>query len=89
MSHYPDDHGYHVLREMSQQKRKHNRESSAEILTNNCVQYDVRNSGAHLIVRHGNLVVDFWPGTGRWIVRGDEVKGFGVFKLLHHLGVRV
>lgn len=84
MSDMGDD--FRALREHSQEKRAGNRESSAEILKRAGVDFTVHNRGAHLIVRHGGIRVDFWPGTGKWSSRGGR-NDRGVFKLLKFLGV--
>ena len=88
MSDVGDD--YKLLRERSQQKRAHNRNDSADILSQKGVQYSVSNNGAHLIVKHDGVTVDFWPGTGKYIVRTGsraQLRGRGVFSLLDVLGV--
>lgn len=69
-----------------QEKRARNREQSAALLEKRGIAFETKNAGAHLIVRHNSKVVDFWPGTGKWIVRGAMArKGRGVFKLLRFL----
>lgn len=73
---------YADLRKMRQEKRADNREQSAALLTRAGVVFDAKNEGAHLIVLAGNAVVDFWPGTGLWIVRGKPEKKRGVRKLI-------
>lgn len=71
----------------SQEKRAGNRESSATILRNRGIPFESKNWDAHLIVKPqgSDEVIDFWPGTGRWIVRSTKHKGFGVFNLLKHI----
>lgn len=82
-----------ALREQSIRKRQHNRESSPQVLERHGVRYESRNGGIHLIVSCGEMgnetVVDFWPGTGKWIAR-DVAKsnGRGVFRLLKWLSVK-
>jgi hypothetical protein len=71
------------------EKRAENRESSPGILTKHEVQFASKNAGAHLIVSHGKFIVDFWPGTGKWIFRGGSKKGRGVYNLLRHLEVEI
>ena len=71
----------------SQARRADNRESSAEILADRGIQFERKNMGAHLIVTHGGKVVDFWPGTGKFIPRGFGRPGRGVFNLLKLIGV--
>ena len=39
----------------------------------------------HLIVLAGAKEVDFWPGTGLWIVRGTKDKRRGVRKLIEYV----
>lgn len=61
---------YADLRKMRQEKRANNREQSAALLTRAGIFFEAKNDGAHLIVIGGPFVIDFWPGTGLWIVRG-------------------
>ncbi len=68
-------------KQASQTKRANNRANSATALREANICYETKNGGAHLIVKHDGVVVDFWPGTGKWIVRGGKT-GRGVFKLL-------
>lgn len=78
---------YDGLREHSQQKRARNREDSARVLTSKGVPFTQHNAGAHLVVTVGEQVVDFWPGTGKWITRGKaRFEGRGVFRLLAYIG---
>lgn len=70
----------------SQARRAGNREESPKLLTAAGVTFTTHNLGAHLIVDGPECVVDFWPGTGKWIVRKGGPTGRGVFKLLKFLG---
>ncbi len=70
------------IRAESQQKRADNREASASLLTRAGAVFESKNAGAHLVVLSGPNVVDFWPGTGLWIVRGAQAKLRGVRKLI-------
>ncbi len=66
-----------------QQKRADNRTSSAELLIKARVPFEVKNGGAHLIVKADDgQMIDFWPGTGLWIVRGSTRRHGGVRKLI-------
>jgi hypothetical protein len=65
-----------------QQKRADNRASSAELLKAAGIDFEEKNGGAHLIVKAVGRVVDFWPGTGRWIVRGSSRAHYGVKRLI-------
>ena len=66
-----------------QAKRAQNRKSSEELLREAGVPFENKNSGAHLIVRPvgSGMTVDFWPGTGRWTIRGANTTAFGVRNL--------
>ena len=68
------------FKEISQEKRARNRESSADYLKTNGIAFVSKNSGAHLIVTNGSGLIDFWPGTGKWNSRCGK-KGRGVMAL--------
>lgn len=71
------------IKEARQQKRAENRESSQELLREAGVRFISKNSEAHLIVNtDGGHVIDFWPGTGLWIMRGSTQRRRGVRKLV-------
>jgi hypothetical protein len=76
---------YRVMREASQAKRASNRNFSADLLRKAGVEFESKNRGAHLIVRHRDMIVDFWPGTGKWIPRGGGIPKRGVHGLLKYL----
>lgn len=68
------------------EKRGENRNASLSVLEQNHVPMLVRNNGAHIIIRFGNIWADFWPGTGLWrTYRPETSEGRGVFRLLHWL----
>lgn len=72
----------------SQARRADNREGSAAMLQDLGVAFERKNMGAHLIVSHDGKVVDFWPGTGKYIPRGFGRPGRGVFNLLKLIGLK-
>lgn len=65
-----------------QQKRASNRDNSADMLRAAGVKFEERNIGAHLIVQAPGETIDFWPGTGLWIVRGSTKRSYGVRNLI-------
>lgn len=73
---------FRAMKDVSQEQRAANREASARALTDAGVKFVSKNEGAHLIVQIGRVVVDFWPGTGKWICRGGGRQGRGVFNML-------
>ena len=74
-------------KEASKQRRANNRAQSAKLLTGHGLQFESKNLGSHLIVTHKDRIVDFWPGTGKFVFRGKTKHHRGVFKLLNMLGV--
>lgn len=76
------------LKAVSQARRKTNRERSCAMLRFLGVAFEVRNEGAHLIVRHEGKTIDFWPGTGKFKPRERAAQyGRGVFNMLKLLGI--
>lgn len=68
--------------EARKQKRAGNRESSADLLRKAGLSFVDKNLGAHLIVSGKGHTIDFWPGTGLWIMRGSTQRHYGVRKLI-------
>jgi len=73
---------FNAMKEASKEKRASNRVESSQLLTKANILYETKNLGAHLIV---NGDIDFWPGTGLWIVRGNSKKRRGVRKLIRYV----
>jgi hypothetical protein len=71
--------------EGSKRKRAANRHRSAALLQSRGFKFEERNGGAHLIVTHGDVVADLWPGTGKFKLRGASEYGRGVFNLIREL----
>lgn len=71
----------------SAERRASNRESSADLLTERGIEFEAKNGGVHLIVKHNEKTADFWPGTGKFIVRGGR-QGRGVFNMLQAIGFK-
>jgi hypothetical protein len=70
--------------EESKARRAANRENSNRILRENGYDLEERNDGAHLIVSTAAGLIDFWPGTGKFIVRATRYEARGVFPLMKH-----
>lgn len=73
---------FNALKKERQEKRADNRHQSALILQRAGIVFESKNVGAHLIVLAGRTVVDFWPGTGKWIPRGQKESRRGVRNLI-------
>ena len=69
------------IRKARQENRADNRKNSSLYLSDHGIEFTSKNGDAHLIVKNGNSLIDFWPGTGRWISRCGR-KGFGVRNLV-------
>lgn len=80
---------FNAARAEGKMRRASNRESTPALLRQNGVDFETKNGGAHLIVRHAGKVADIWPGTGKYQVRGTGRYRRGVFNLLRELGVEV
>jgi hypothetical protein len=78
---------FDAMTEHSKEKRQRNTISSTDVLKHKNITFVSKNNGAHLVICHSDLTVDFWPATGKWIVRKSPKEGRGVFKLLKYLGV--
>lgn len=76
---------FNTWKKHKQEKRANNRDDSAAILSRAGIVFESKNIGAHLIVQAGAKTVDFWPGTGLWIVRGDPQKRRGVRQLVQYV----
>lgn len=72
---------YRGKRQESQIKKADNQKSSTEILIEKNVTFESKNSGNHLIVAGKNGLIDFWPSTGKFIIRGGK-SGRGIFNLV-------
>jgi len=49
------------------------------------ILFESKNKGAHLIVRHNGKVIDYWPGTGKFIDRATGKGKRGIRPLLKYL----
>lgn len=84
------DTDYLAMRKESQEKRAYNRERSTALLTKYGVEFTIHNGGAHIIVKYGNKLIDFYPGTGKWSIRStNHTSRRGVFRLIKQLGLNI
>lgn len=72
---------FKAMKEESQERRAKYRDQSPGMLENEYIPYISKNGGVHLIVGNEDNLVDFWPGTGKWISRKGG-KGRGVHNLI-------
>lgn len=83
---------FNAMRAASKVKRANNRQSSSEFLLTRGWDFVSYNAGAHLVVVSQERIVDFWPGTGKWIARSGQkssafqpASGRGVLGLHRYL----
>lgn len=72
---------YRDMDTISKSKRAANRTNALTILRSKNIDFVIKNNGAHLIVQGTTQIIDFWPGTGKWIVRNGPT-GRGIFNML-------
>jgi hypothetical protein len=63
-------------------------QESTQLLIDLGIDFTVHNNGLHLIIRCDRGIIDFWPSTGRWVLRGDggcNPKGRSVQTLLGYI----
>ena len=69
-------------------RKRYNMESCTKRLQDENIDFVTNNNGMHLVVNIGGTwenIVDYWPTTGRWIVRKSNLNGRGVESLLIHI----
>lgn len=80
-----DSDDWRAYREIGKGKRERNKHNSTHILDENNVSYDSHNNGIHLVVKHNGFIADFWPSTGKYMVRGSTKYKRGVHNLLRDI----
>ena len=76
--------GWKSFNETKRQKKYQNQEQSTSILEKESIPFESKNYGTHLVTQT-KPIIDFWPSTGLWIVRGKDIKKRGVRGLLRYL----
>ena len=69
-------------REHKQAKRASNTVQSTQALIDAGIRFESHNAGAHIVIKVGSTVYDFWPSTGLWWQRATKIKHRGVFRLI-------
>ena len=73
---------YKSIFERKQIDRAAKRDAGAKLMRELGVPFELKNGGAHLILQHKNMTIDFWPGTSKWLVRGQSRSYQGIELLL-------
>lgn len=67
------------------EKQKRMQEGTQRLIDED-IFFRVYNNGWHLVVHDGDDLIDFWPSTGRWVVRdGLDDHRFGVESLIEFI----
>jgi hypothetical protein len=69
-------------REHKQAKRASNTVQSTQALIDAGIPFESHNAGAHIVIKQGSAVYDFWPSTGLWWQRATKIKHRGVFRMI-------
>ena len=73
------------LRKIRQEKKRANLSSSTAMLEQNGIRFTSNNGGIHLVLSSGSEVIDYWPSTGLWMIRGNPRKHRGVNRLIAYM----
>lgn len=65
------------------ERRRERREAAPKELRAAGIRFDSRNGGAHLILST-TPIIDFWPGTTQWTIRGSFKPRYGLKKLIDY-----
>lgn len=67
-----------ALRQEGRVKKSRNLEFATKYLIDNNIVFESKNCGLHLIVSNEHLIIDYWPSTGLFKVRGHDYQGRGI-----------
>lgn len=67
------------------EKRYQESSSAREEIWREALDVGSKNGGQHLVVRTAKDTIDFWPSTGRWVVRGKKAQGYDARSLLKRM----
>lgn len=83
----PDDMGdmWREVKALSKLKRARSRNKSPEHLIAAGIEFESKNDGAHLIIVVKSQVINFWPGTGLWMLKEETRRHGGVFPLIQYV----
>ena len=63
-------------------RKQTDRQYALALLKKHNIDYKVKNGGSHLVVKGNGKVIDFWPTTQRFVIRGQEEHYHGVALLI-------
>lgn len=75
-----------IKKEEARIKKSQNQKNAFRLLDENKIPYEIKNGGIHLVV---DGRIDYYPTTGKYIVRGSKERpakyGRGIFRLLEEV----
>ena len=77
-----------IRKTYSLQKRVRNYKYAINIFETNNISYLLNNNGYHLIVNHNDMVIDYWPTTGKFSIRGSGIYHRGINNLMKQLSAK-
>lgn len=75
-----------IRKQISKGKKAENLKYSTNKLKELGVNFESKNDGLHLIINHGNKVVNFYPSTGKYICNKHNINNRGLKNLIKFLG---
>jgi len=75
---------FKIIKEQNKVKKQSNLDYSTALLLETKFSVSINNGGVHLVVANNGVIVDFWPSTGKWIIRGG-ITSRGVNGLIRFL----
>jgi hypothetical protein len=78
---------FKAIRRERQDRRAANRENSALILQAHGIDFESKADGTHLIIKSKSDTIHFYPGTGLWMLQGDNQRNRGVHGLIKALRI--
>lgn len=79
---------FRALKEFRKKRKAQRYSDSASARTEiykEALDVEEKNDGQHWIVRAEKETIDFWPSSGRWIVRGKKTSGYDARSLLKRI----
>lgn len=76
---------FNAMKEYKKQKSIKNRSLAQEILESAGINFEIKNNGLHYIITTDTDIIDFWPGTEKFIPRITKQSGKGIYTLIKYI----
>lgn len=74
-----------LMKRDSEQRKDRNQANGIKTIASMGYEYELKNFNNHVVVKHKGVTVDYWPSTGKWIVRKKDKSGRGIKPLTNYL----